>query len=397
MGGLAGHMSHIYEDLDLTFEDLKDLLRDIVTSNVDLYEKIDGQNLFVTYDPDAKQILAARNLTDARAGGVPSSQFLARWEGHPAEKPFVNGFSALIKAFNYLSEDVAQRVFGKSEATGKLPFLNLEIVCTAHPNLIQYDKNFLVFHSLDSNDREGFNLLVDALSGRKVNIDGEDWEVSGPRNIQINVDNSKLDALDTATLEIDELGMSDRSTIADFIAEKLRANVVLDIPVSTMKQESIINLVLGKRAAHTLADLKKGESQAVQKAISSLCTQENARKIRNLVLQPLEDIITEFSMKILDSVSSTLIRDHSLVLTKIRQEVANSIEKLKHLIDAGDLNAEKLLNRQMSKLKSPDNINSSMEGVVFTHPATDTTYKMTGSFAMANQLAGYAKRNSASL
>ena len=40
MGGLAGHMSHIYEDLDLTFEDLKDLLRDIVTSNVDLYEKI---------------------------------------------------------------------------------------------------------------------------------------------------------------------------------------------------------------------------------------------------------------------------------------------------------------------------------------------------------------------
>ena len=63
MGGLAGHMSHIYEDLDLTFEDLKDLLRDIVTSNVDLYEKIDGQNLFVTYDPDAKQILAARNLT----------------------------------------------------------------------------------------------------------------------------------------------------------------------------------------------------------------------------------------------------------------------------------------------------------------------------------------------
>jgi hypothetical protein len=59
-----------------------------------------------------------------------------------------------------------------------------------------------------------------------------------------------------------------------------------------------------------------------------------------------------------------------------------------------DLATEKLLDKQMSKLRSVDNINTSMEGVVFKHPASETTYKMTGTFAMANQIVGHARRSS---
>lgn len=393
MGGAAGHMSHIYEDLDLTFGDLKQILKDIVDSKVELFEKIDGQNLFVTFDPDAGKIFAARNLTDIRKGGSSAEEFLSRWEGHPASKPFTEGFTALEQIFRHLSDDVAQKVFIRDDA-GKLPFLNLEIVCSTHPNLIQYDKNFLVFHSLDTGDATSFSLLVSALSGKRAIVNGEEWEVSGPRSVKINISNSKIKALDTVILKIDELGMSDSSTIADYVAEKLRANIVSEIPVTTVKQESIINLVLGKPAMHTIASLKKDESQVVQKIISSLCTQENARKARSVVLRPIENIITDFSAEILDSESSTLVDDHARVISQLKQDVIDSIAQLKKLADTGDLATEKLLDKQMSKLRSVDNINTSMEGVVFKHPASETTYKMTGTFAMANQIVGHARRSS---
>lgn len=393
MGGAAGHMSHIYEDLDLTFGDLKQILKDIVDSKVELFEKIDGQNLFVTFDPDAGKIFAARNLTDIRKGGSSAEEFLSRWEGHPASKPFTEGFTALEQILRRLSGDVAQKVFIRDDA-GKLPFLNLEIVCSTHPNLIQYDKNFLVFHSLDTGDATSFSLLVSALSGKRATVNGEEWEVSGPRSVKINISNSKIKALDTAILKIDELGMSDSSTIADYVAEKLRANIVSEIPVTTVKQESIINLVLGKPAMHTIASLKKDESQVVQKIISSLCTQENARKARGVVLRPIENIITDFSAEILDSESSTLVDDHARVISQLKQDVIDSIAQLKKLADTGDLATEKLLDKQMSKLRSVDNINTSMEGVVFKHPASETTYKMTGTFAMANQIVGHARRSS---
>ena len=49
MGGAAGHMMHVYEDTNLTFSELKKILSDLTTGQTDLYEKIDGQNLFVTF------------------------------------------------------------------------------------------------------------------------------------------------------------------------------------------------------------------------------------------------------------------------------------------------------------------------------------------------------------
>jgi hypothetical protein len=132
----------------------------------------------------------------------------------------------------------------------------------------------------------------------------------------------------------------------------------------------------------------------VQKIISSLCTQENARKARSVVLRPIENIITDFSAEILDSESSTLVDDHARVISQLKQDVIDSIAQLKKLADTGDLATEKLLDKQMSKLRSVDNINTSMEGVVFKHPASETTYKMTGTFAMANQIVGHARRSS---
>tara|TARA_B100001113_G_C20645452_1_gene421082 strand:+ start:141 stop:329 length:189 start_codon:yes stop_codon:yes gene_type:complete len=50
MGGAAGHMSHPFDDEDLTFKDLKKMIEQSLDGELkDTTEKLDGQNLMISY------------------------------------------------------------------------------------------------------------------------------------------------------------------------------------------------------------------------------------------------------------------------------------------------------------------------------------------------------------
>ena len=49
MGGVAGHMSHLYDNRDLTFQKMKEILEAASEGDLDAEEKVDGQNLFLSY------------------------------------------------------------------------------------------------------------------------------------------------------------------------------------------------------------------------------------------------------------------------------------------------------------------------------------------------------------
>ena len=49
MGGLAGHMSHLYGNPNLTFSQIKDVLQKASEGELQGTEKTDGQNLYISY------------------------------------------------------------------------------------------------------------------------------------------------------------------------------------------------------------------------------------------------------------------------------------------------------------------------------------------------------------
>ena len=50
MGGAAGHMSHPFDDKDLTFKDLKKMIEQSLEGDLkETTEKLDGQNLMISY------------------------------------------------------------------------------------------------------------------------------------------------------------------------------------------------------------------------------------------------------------------------------------------------------------------------------------------------------------
>ena len=78
----------------------------------------------------------------------------------------------------------------------------------------------------------------------------------------------------------------------------------------------------------------------------------------------------------------------------MRAELEQSIAYLKNLQASGDEKMGELVDQQLAKLGDVENLASSMEGVVFEYPpGSDKIYKLTGAFAMANQIIGRARRS----
>ena len=75
----SAHMSHIYENLSLTFQELVEIFT-IATRgfpNIEVTEKLDGQNIAISYDPQRKKSLALRNKGHVKKGGLDSQQIVS--------------------------------------------------------------------------------------------------------------------------------------------------------------------------------------------------------------------------------------------------------------------------------------------------------------------------------
>ena len=49
MGGVAGHMDHLYDNRNLTFAKMKEIMEAGANAELTTEEKVDGQNLFLSY------------------------------------------------------------------------------------------------------------------------------------------------------------------------------------------------------------------------------------------------------------------------------------------------------------------------------------------------------------
>ena len=228
MGGVAGHLSHLHENLDFTFGEIKSILSQVASADIEAVEKVDGQNIFFTYNAETGDVRTARNPSDIKKGGMTPEEFSSKWKGHPAEGAFVNGFSAINRAVNRMSPEDKEAVFGPSANN----YVNAEIMYVGNPNIIQYGANNVVLHNLQNFDGEKpevysqgpFQQLIQAVEDIEGELDAEGWKVSGPQIVELqNISQGEhVSVLETA---LSATGMSDDATIGDFVEEKITAGI----------------------------------------------------------------------------------------------------------------------------------------------------------------------------
>lgn len=404
MGGVAGHMAHLHESMDLTFGEIKSILLDVAASRIDTFEKVDGQNIFFAWDRSSGRARCARNMGDIERGGMTPREYASKWRGHPAEAAFMGGFAAIEGFLGTLPRRTLEAVF---ETQGR-KYVNAEIVCARSPNMIRYDENHIVIHNLQDFSGEravvlpGRTLseLTRRLDGSKVVVDGTQWTAHGPMRVQIP-DTSRGAHCEKLISDIDEIrgALPDSATLADWVAQLLRKGPVGDLRLSPCRSklliERIVGLVSGAAAKHLpdLRTLKSGLTESAARSVSDMATVTTVRSAVSALTEPLEWAISEFALEALRGVSSALVHDHESEMQRQRAELQESIRLIRAARGAAAIPVRALLEKQLSKLGSVENLNQTIEGIVFEHPkGNGRLCKLTGSFAMVNQIVGRARR-----
>ncbi len=398
MGALGGHMAHLHESLELTFDELATILDSIANADVEATEKVDGQNLFLTVDTNGS-IRTARNGGDLKTGGMTPEEFASKWAGHPAEGAFVKGFEAIKQAIGGMDQTVVQDLFA-----GGQRYVNMEVMYPGNPNLIVYDAGNVVLHNFNTFDEAGepvsdpdaraaFDQMSTALDQAEIDVDGETWTVNGPVVAQLEAlaDGTALAEVQAAVSRVaSPVGME--ATIGDLAELRLRATAT-QAGIPPDKVEDILDAAFQKEGAKKVTAIKKGLPKDQQKMVSKLATKSNAYKAISAALRPLELAINDFAIEVLRGMESFFVSDTNAELQRQRAELEQAIDYLEGLAASGDEGVGALVDKQLEKLKSIEDVASTMEGIVFEYPpGSGQLKKITGTFAMANQLVGGARR-----
>src|SRR6056300_1959077 len=155
-GGAYGHMNHPFDDNNLTFSDLKNIiiigLEGKLNREDNVSEKLDGQNLMVSW-VDGK-LKAARNKGHLKNGGktAPTTAGIANmFSGRGNIKTaFVGAMKDLESAIGRLSNAQKTKIFGNGTK-----WMNLEVIYPQTANVIDYDIAEIIFHGTIEYDKTG--------------------------------------------------------------------------------------------------------------------------------------------------------------------------------------------------------------------------------------------------
>ena len=400
-GGVAGHMTHPFEDMGLTFGDMKEMFRVGLSGEISVTgnptEKLDGQNLFVTFKNG--NLYAARNKGDIKSGGMNYKSIKTKFQGRgEIERAFTYAFRDLEQAIQRISPKQQDKIFQNGNA-----WMNLEVMYPESANVINYDGAYIVFHGVslynDSGEKtDDYPEYAKILAGmiKQVNADTQKtFSISKPKKLTIgqSVDFEKklkyfTDELTKLQTQMnckdnDTLGMWHQKWWEKYLSQNVKR---LGVSIDKKTTEGLVKRWAFYDKSFTLnsSNIKNAELLGWAKEVDKTKLQEQQKKN----IKPFELLVLKFGAEVLKNVSDVMALDPEKTTQKIRSDVKMAIDKLSTSTDVEDL---KVLKTQLSRIKAAGGLKSivPLEGIVFNFKGK--TYKLTGAFAPINQLLGYFK------
>jgi len=404
MGGAVGHLSHLYDNRDLTFSEIESILTSAASGKLKkVSEKLDGLNLVFSWDVSSDSLKVARAGGDIKRGGMDAEELAAKFAGRGnLTEAFTSAFQVLNGAVEALPERAKLKIFGPRANR----WYSIEVIYTKNPNVINYDSNNVVFHGwpvfnvtksggveMTEDDFGGVDILTSYIEKMQKAIGLRDWRVSGPAIVQMKKlsDGSVLQrTLSQIFSTVSEAGLDGSSTMGEYIQAKTRAAAEsLGLPRDIV--DMMVDRCMLKPGAPTLVGIRKKANKSDHETITQFI--KDCPAMLKDHVHPIELAINDFAVELLKGLTSTLIDDTEEEVLRLRAVVAGAISAIE---SSGDEKAMSVLKNQMEKLKTLENITSPVEGVVFIYKGN--AYKFTGSFAAANQILGlfkYGRKGSA--
>lgn len=392
-GGAVGHLQHLYDNRDLTFDEIASILSSAAEGKLEkASEKLDGLNLVFSWDVSNDILKVARSGSDISRGGMDAESLASKFAGRGnLTDAFNSAFRVLNGALRTLGDKTKTKVFGPAANR----WYSVEVIYTKNPNVINYDSNNVVFHGwpvfktkngnveMTDDDAGGVDVLTSNVERMQAAVAERGWKIQGPalaRMKKLSDDTIVDSTISKIFNELNETGLDGSATMRDYIEVKTRFDVEA-LGLSPEIAQMVVQRCMGEVGSPTLIDIKKKVDKSDHGLISDFVKSCPVRM--KSYIKPIELAINDFAVELLKGLQSTLIDDTEEEIVRLRAEVSKAISAIE---SSGDENAMGILNAQMQKLKSLENITSPVEGVVFIYKGN--AYKFTGSFAAANQILG---------
>jgi hypothetical protein len=334
------HLRHPWECLDLTYNDLVQLIVDSLSARLEnVTEKIDGQNLLVTVING--EVRFARNKTEIK-NPLTRIRLSDKFSSLPPNVKSTFDSAALFLENSIKSSAI--NLFDNGE------FLNVEIVHPDNVNVIQYSPYpYIILHSLIRYDQNGN-------------------EVS--RNISKTI--SLYDLLQVKSV---------KGSYSILPPRKLVFNPVYNSARKIAEYKSELDTIWKKHGllpGNTIEDF-------FQK-----CAASEPRKLRKDVMivkyrYPLEILFSKIAYTILSEIEHGLCKSPYSAISIIRKEIAKVSTDVHN---EGDPLKIRTLQTELGKLNAIGGLDTilAIEGIVFTFKGR--LMKYTGSFRFINQILG---------
>ena len=395
MGGLAGHMSHLYDNRELTFGKMKEIFEAASSGKLKVAEKTDGQNLFISYSIPEGKAKAARNKGNIKNGGMDAYALAKKFAGRGGlTEAFVESFAAFEKVVKSFTDEQKYQIFGADADI----FYNAEVMDPRSANVINYDKKSLVIHREghawfnketaaieDIDVSQNANALESALKRTEQSDEEYTVAMKSLRSLKALSDGSVLEmTLGRMSNFMSENKLSDEDTVGQYIVNKLMEIIdLMGIPMPDDKKAMLIKKLYGTKGVK-ITDVTKGMQPEYKQRVSEFY--KDSKNVLAEIIYPLEDIVHDFSVEVLKGMNSAFVMSNKKEVQRMRAEVADTIDKMQK---AGSREAYDFLKKQLKKLKDVENVSTAVEGIVFQHDGY--VYKMTGNFAPINQILGFFK------
>jgi hypothetical protein len=402
MGGVAGHMDHLYDNPDLTFSKMKEILEAASNGNLEAEEKVDGQNLFLSYSIPEGKAKGARNKGNYRSGGLDATQLAYKFAGRGGlQKAFSMGFDAFEKAVESLSPEEKIKIFGPDANI----WYNAEVMDpgtegdSSDPgsvNVIKYDNKVLKIHDVGhflydaaTNEEKpipqgALETLDNAYERMQNTIKKHDFSLARKAIIQLE----KLEddtALNEANTRINnalgEEKLSDQNTVQEYMFSRLVNGI--DSELSEELRQEIARYLLKIPGNVGLRALKKGLNNEDLRDLTSIISSK--QMILRQAISPIELAVHDFTVEILKSLKSVFIADNDKEVMRLKDGLSQAV---KDLTDNGkeDPHSMEILQHHLNKIKDFSKITTPIEAIVFDFDGH--TYKFAGNFAPMNQILG---------
>lgn len=399
-GGAAGHMSHPFDNNELTFGDFKEMIQAGLSGSLNFEqeptEKTDGQNVFATIQNG--EVKFARNKGDMKTP-MSLSDFKTKFEGHP---------SKLVQdTFQFAADDLASSLIKLPTKTqdevfaNGLNFMNMELIYSLNPNVIHYDVDVIQFHGVKITDGEGNITGEDNSAAKKiagllkdVNADVQKtFSIIPPQIIKIgkdiNFDQNKAKFIKKVETLRDAYGLTDADAVSRYHEMWWRDQIDANFPDLTQdfKEGLLLRWAYADKKTLNLRSLDAELGKDKADLIKKFDKEDVAKKYKENI-RPFEDLFLELGSIILKNASNFLAASPDAEMQRLHNELRSESDKIKA---NGDLSQIAKVEAELARLERIGGIESIIptEGLVFTYKGH--TYKLTGTYAAVNQLMGFIK------